>query len=242
MRNFSFSFLFKSLFEKALSGRSLAHLILAALSLYPPGIKESRKRLFLGDVPYGRFCLAMYPSADFAASGASWMFWWFWAGFSLAGTFGVGIWPPGLDLGPPKLESCLRWPPALKSELLLLPGALCVLLYGGGLSAYQPLYPLSARLLINTVSSHARRSIPHKEIPHDKSQRQTNTCTNKQTNERTGEKTTKQTSNERTTEPTSRLIKQSSNKPTNKQASTSKQQANNQASKQLHERTNERTS
>ena len=66
---------------------------------------------------------------------------WFWAGFLLAGTFGAGIWPSGLDLGLPKLESRLRWPPALKSELLLLPGALCVLLYGGGLSAYQPLYP-----------------------------------------------------------------------------------------------------
>ena len=140
MRDFSFSFLFKFLFEKALFGRSLAQLILAALSLYPFGVKENQKRRFLSDVPFGRFCLAMYPSADFAASGASWPFWVVWGGFLLAGTFGAGIWPSGL-LGPPKLESRLRWPPALKSELLLLPGALCVLLYGGGLSAYQPLYP-----------------------------------------------------------------------------------------------------
>ena len=47
----------------------------------------------------------------------------------LAGTFGAGVWPSGLDLGLPKLESRLRWPPALKSELLLFPWALCVLLY-----------------------------------------------------------------------------------------------------------------
>ena len=70
MRDFSFSFLFKFLFEKALFGRSLAQLILAALSLYPFGVKEGQERRFLSDVPFGRFCLAMYPSADFAASGS----------------------------------------------------------------------------------------------------------------------------------------------------------------------------
>ena len=74
-RGFSFSFLFKFLFEKRLFERSLAQLILAALSLYPFGVKENQKRRFLSDVPFGRFCLAMYPSADFAASGASWPFW-----------------------------------------------------------------------------------------------------------------------------------------------------------------------
>ena len=72
---FSFSFLLKFLSENASFGRSLAQLILAALSLYPFGVKENQKRRFLSDVPFGRFCLAMYPSADFAASGASWPFW-----------------------------------------------------------------------------------------------------------------------------------------------------------------------
>ena len=38
-------------------GRSLAQLILAALSLYPFGAKENQKRRFLSDVPFGRFCL-----------------------------------------------------------------------------------------------------------------------------------------------------------------------------------------
>ena len=74
MRDFSFSFLFKFLFEKAVFGRSLAQLIFAALSLYPFGVKENQKRRFLSDVPCGRLCLAMYPSADFATSGASWPF------------------------------------------------------------------------------------------------------------------------------------------------------------------------
>ena len=126
---FSFSFLFKFLFEKALFGRSLAQLILAALSLYPFEIKEGQKRRFLSDVPFGPFCLAMYPSADFAASGASWPFCVVW-GWILA-CWDLRGWnmPSGLDLGPPKLASWLRWPPALKSELLLFPWALCVLLY-----------------------------------------------------------------------------------------------------------------
>ena len=72
---FFLQFSLKFLFEKTLFGRSLAQLILAALSLYPFGVKESHKRRFLSDVPFGRFCLAMYPSAAFAASGASWPFW-----------------------------------------------------------------------------------------------------------------------------------------------------------------------
>ena len=144
MRDFSFNFLFKFLFEKALFGRSLAQLILAALSLYPFGVKENQKRRSLSDVPFGRLCFLPPISQLLAHPGR---FGWFWAGFLLAGTSRAGVWPSGLDLGPPKLESCLRWPPALKSELLLLPGALCVLLYGGNL------FTLSARLLINTVSS-----------------------------------------------------------------------------------------
>ena len=141
LRDFSFSFLLKFLFGKALFGRSLAQLLLAALSLYPFGVKEGQKRRFLSNVPFGRFCLActLPPISRLLAHPGR--FGCFWAGFLRAGTFGAGIWPSGLDLGPPKLESCLRWPPALKSELLLLPGAPCILLYGGGLSAYQPLYP-----------------------------------------------------------------------------------------------------
>ena len=89
VRDFSFSFLFRFLFGKALFGRSLVQLILAALSLYPFGVKENQKRRFLSDVPFGRFCLAMYHSADFAASGASWPFWvvlgWILASWELRG-------------------------------------------------------------------------------------------------------------------------------------------------------------
>ena len=75
VRDFPFNFLFKFLFEKTFFGRSLAQPIVAALSLYPFGVKENQQRRFLSDVPFGRFCLAMYPSADCAASGASWPFW-----------------------------------------------------------------------------------------------------------------------------------------------------------------------
>ena len=56
---------------------SISHteLISAPLSLYPFWVKEGPKRSFLSDVPFGRFCLATYPSAEFAVSGASWSFW-----------------------------------------------------------------------------------------------------------------------------------------------------------------------
>ena len=64
--------------EQDLFGRCHHQLILAALSLYPFGVKEGPQRRFLSDVPFGRFCLAMYPPADFAASGASWAFWVVW--------------------------------------------------------------------------------------------------------------------------------------------------------------------
>ena len=109
----------------------------------------SKGRRFLSDAPFGRFSESLARRLPLEAAHAFGAYCRstlselgkVWARFLLAGTFGAGIWPSRLDLGPPKLESCLRWPPALKSELLLLPGALCVLLYGGGLSAYQPLYP-----------------------------------------------------------------------------------------------------
>ena len=58
--------------------------------------------------------------------------------------------------------------------------------------AYLPtnLFTFSARLLINTVSSHARRSISHKEIP----QEQTNkTKTSERTKERARERTNERT-------------------------------------------------
>ena len=85
MRDFSFSFLFKFLFGKALFGRSLVQLILAALSLYPFGVKEgglsppprpvtggpplsgalSLYPFGIKESPNGT-SLAMYPSVDFA--------------------------------------------------------------------------------------------------------------------------------------------------------------------------------
>jgi len=112
VRSFSFSFLFKFLFEKAFFGRFLAQLILAALSLYPFGVKENQKRRFLSDVPFGRFCLAMYPSADFAASGASWPFWvvlgwilacWDLRGWNMAFWVGFGASQAGIL---PSVASC----------------------------------------------------------------------------------------------------------------------------------------
>ena len=109
---FFLQFSLKFLFEKALFGRSLAQLILAALSLYPFGVKENQKRRFLSDVPFGRFCLAMYPSADFAASGASWPFWvvlgwilacWDLRGWNMAFWVGFGASQAGIL---PSVASC----------------------------------------------------------------------------------------------------------------------------------------
>ena len=105
MREFYFCFPFRFVLEKTLFGRSLAQLILAALSLYPFGVKENQKRRFLSDVPFGRFCLVMYPSADFAASGASWPFWvvlgwifvcWDLRGWSMAFWVGFGASQAGI--------------------------------------------------------------------------------------------------------------------------------------------------
>ena len=112
VRDFSFSFLFKFLFEKTVFGRFLAQLILAAFSLYPFGVKVNHKRRFLSDVPFGRFCLTMYPSADFAASGSSWLFWvvlgwilvcWDLRGWSMAFWVGFGASQAGIS---PLVASC----------------------------------------------------------------------------------------------------------------------------------------
>ena len=54
-RVFSFSFLLEFLLKNVRFGRSLAQLILAALSIYPFGFKEGPGRRFLSDVPFGRF-------------------------------------------------------------------------------------------------------------------------------------------------------------------------------------------
>ena len=121
---FSFIFLLKFLSKNLRFGRSLAQLILDALSIYPFEVKEGSERRFLSDVPFGRFCLPSRFGQDSCLLGPSGL------------EYGLLGWIWGLP-------SCnfVSWPLALKSELLLLPGALCVLLYGGGLSAYQPRYP-----------------------------------------------------------------------------------------------------
>ena len=56
-RAFSFSFLLKFLSENVRFGRFRAQLILAALSLCLPEVKESPERRFLSDAPFGWFCL-----------------------------------------------------------------------------------------------------------------------------------------------------------------------------------------
>ena len=102
----------KLLYEKTIFGRSLAQLVLAALSLYPFGVKENQKRRSLRDVQFGRVCLAMYPSADFAASGASWLFWvvlgwilacWELRGWNMAFWVGFGACQAGIL---PSVASC----------------------------------------------------------------------------------------------------------------------------------------
>ena len=54
-RDFSFIFLFKFLFKFPIFGRSLVQLILAALLIYPFGVKDGPKRRVVSDVPFGRF-------------------------------------------------------------------------------------------------------------------------------------------------------------------------------------------
>ena len=54
---FFFRSLNKFVFRNAHFGRSLAQLILAALSLYPFEVKEGPERRFLSDVPFCRFRL-----------------------------------------------------------------------------------------------------------------------------------------------------------------------------------------
>ena len=55
--HFSLSFLLKFLSENVSFDRSLAQLILGALSIYPFDVKEGPERRSLSDVPFGRFCL-----------------------------------------------------------------------------------------------------------------------------------------------------------------------------------------
>ena len=88
--------------------------------------------------------------------------------------------PSGLDLGPPD------WNLGFGGLLRLSLNSCCFLglfVFCCTVAAYltTDLFTLSAHLLINTVSSHARRSISHKGIPQDESKRQIN----KQTSERT---------------------------------------------------------
>ena len=74
MREFSFCFLFRFLFEKALFGRSLAQLVLAALSRYPFGAVTGGDALQapLAMYPFGikegpnGISIAMHPSVGFA--------------------------------------------------------------------------------------------------------------------------------------------------------------------------------
>ena len=55
---FSFAFLLKFLSKNVRFGRSLAQLILGALSIYPFSVKEGPERRSLSDVPFGRFPLS----------------------------------------------------------------------------------------------------------------------------------------------------------------------------------------
>ena len=72
-RIFSFDFLFKFVLKTATFGRSLAHLILATLLLFPFGVKEGSKRRFSSAMyPFGWFCLFTYPFRLWAP-GASWV-------------------------------------------------------------------------------------------------------------------------------------------------------------------------
>ena len=72
---FSFSFLLKFITKNIHFSRSLAQLILVALSLYPLEVKEGPERRVLSDVPLCRFSLTMYPSVGFADSGPKWPLW-----------------------------------------------------------------------------------------------------------------------------------------------------------------------
>ena len=86
-------------------GPTHVQLILAALLLYPFEVKEGPKQHVLSYVPFGRFCLATYPSEGAAASGTS---------RPISNTFGLGSGflgqlglgsglrdPLGLELKPP---------------------------------------------------------------------------------------------------------------------------------------------
>ena len=107
--------------------------------------------------------------------------------------------------------------------------------------AYLPtnLFTLSAHLLINTVSCHARRSISHKEIPQDKSKRrrkkQTNERKNKRTNERANERTDQNNkqAHKKSTQRTSERKNERADEHTNKRSCNRRaKQANKQPNKQ----------
>ena len=127
----------------------------------------------------------------------------FWRILAVLGGFGLDsclLGPSGLEYG------LLGWIWGLPSWNLAFGGPLRLNLNSCGflglfvfcctVAAYLPinLFTLSAPLLINTVSSHARRSISHncharrsishKEIPQDKSQQQTSKRTNQEKNAR----------------------------------------------------------
>ena len=143
----------------------------------------------------------------------------FWRILAVLGGFGLDfclLGPKGLEYG------LLGWIWGLPSWNLAFGGPLrsnlnscCFLglfVFCCTVAAYLPinLFTISAHLLINTVSSHARRSISHKGIPQDKCKRQINKQTSERTNERTGKKqtstqTSKQQKNERKKERTNRL-------------------------------------
>ena len=57
MADFFLHFPFEISIKNVRFGRSLAQLILGALSLYPSEVKEGPERRFLSDVPFGRFRL-----------------------------------------------------------------------------------------------------------------------------------------------------------------------------------------
>ena len=86
-------------------GPARVQLILAALLLYPFGVKEGPKQHVLSHVPFGRFCLVTYPSEGTAASGASKPTSnGFGLGSGFLGQLGLGSGlrdPLGLELKPP---------------------------------------------------------------------------------------------------------------------------------------------
>ena len=69
-RFFSITFLSEAFVKNVRFGRSLAQLILGALSIHPFGVKEGPARCFLSDVPFGPFRLPS-PKSTSVRGGAS---------------------------------------------------------------------------------------------------------------------------------------------------------------------------